>query len=124
MKRHMDLIRAILNFAEEQGDPWFAKEIDIEGWVKKDIVYNVGLAVDEGLLDGTDESMLGPDGRDFLIQGLTYYGHEFLDKVRSDTVWNQLKKITKKQAIELTVDFAIRHAPDVIAGLVRIPSAL
>ena len=66
MKRHMDLIRAILNCAEEQGDRWFAKEIDIEGWIKKDIVYNVGLAVDEGLLDGTDESMLGPDGRDFL----------------------------------------------------------
>jgi hypothetical protein len=113
----MDLIRDILIFAEERDDSWFARNTHIGDWSSKDIVYNVGLAVDAGLLDGEDESTLGPDGRDFLIQGLTYYGHEFLDQIRSDTVWRRLKTLAKEQGIDLTVDLVKKLAPKIVATL-------
>lgn len=114
----MDLIREILIFAEQHEDAWFARGIEIEGWDQKDIVYNVGLAVDADFLVGGDSSVMGPDGADYLIDRMTYRGHEFLDQIRSDNVWNRLKALAKEQGIDLSVDLVKQLAPKILAQII------
>ena len=120
MKRHMDLIRDILIFAEQQEESWFARSIEIKGSGHNDIVYNTGLAIDAGFLDGKDASTSGPDGKDFLVLGMTYYGHEYLDHIRSDAVWNRLKTMARDKGIDLSVDLVKQLAPKVVAGILGI----
>ncbi|WP_265754876.1 DUF2513 domain-containing protein [Avibacterium sp. 21-594] len=35
---------------------------------------------------------------------LTWQGHEFLDKIRSDTAWNKIKQIIKTKGIDLSFE--------------------
>lgn len=118
MKRNIGLIRDLLIFAEEQEDSWFAKEIAIGGWDQKEIVYNVGLALDAGFLSGEDASLLGPNGKDFHIDGMTYEGHEFLDQIRTDDVWNKVKAMATEKGVGLTVDIVKKLALKVIDQLI------
>ena len=116
----MDLIRDILIFAEQQDNSWFAKSIEIKDGGHNDIVYNIGLAIDAGFLDGKDANSMGPDGKDFLVHGMTYNGHEFLDHIRSDTVWDKLKTMARDKGIDLTVELVKQLAPKVVAGFLGI----
>ena len=117
MKRNMDLIRDILLFAEAQSDPWFARTTEIEDWSQAAIIYNTALCGDAGFLEGHDDSMMGPNGADWYVARLTYAGHEFLDSIRSDTVWSKVKARAKEQGVDLTFDLAILLAKQALVAL-------
>jgi hypothetical protein len=53
----------------------------------------------------------------YLIQDITYNGHEFLQSIKSDTVWNDVKKVSSKVG---TMSFPIISsiASNVIAKLI------
>lgn len=44
------------------------------------------------------------EGENFLIDRLTYAGHEFLDAARQDTLWQKAKQMVLKNAGTLTVE--------------------
>jgi len=46
------------------------------------------------------------DGRIAHAQALrlTWEGHELLDKIRSETMWNKIKTLAKEKGLELTFD--------------------
>lgn len=103
MKRDMDLVRKILLAIEESEDPFFSSSLQIDGYTDKEIGYHVRIMVDGGLVDAKDSSTF--QGEDFLIHGLTWQGHEFLDAARNDTVWNEVKNNLKGQFY--TLPFAV-----------------
>ena len=83
----MDLIRMILLQQETgEGPPKLAE------YPEKQVVYNVALMKDAGLLDATileDESGFPCEAA--LIR-MTWAGHDFLDAARDDSLWRKAKE--------------------------------
>lgn len=95
MKRDMELVRKILFAIEESEDSFFSSSLQIDGYTNKEVGYHARIMLDGGLIDAKDVS--DNSGDDFLIHGLTWQGHEFLDAARSDTIWNEVKDKLKDQ---------------------------
>jgi hypothetical protein len=47
---------------------------------------------------------IGPGAKDFIAQRLTWEGHEFLDGIRSNSVWERTKKSFREKGVEMTFD--------------------
>ena len=98
MKRDMDLIRKILFFVEEHYEPGqgWVREVSIDGYDYQTIIEHILLAYQSGFLqDIKNVSSLG--GTAYWVGNLSNEGYDFLDKIRSDTVWNRTKEtITEK----------------------------
>ena len=47
---------------------------------------------------------IGPEVKEFFAQRLTWEGHEFLDSIRSDTVWTKTKKRFTEKGIDMSFD--------------------
>lgn len=66
-----------------------------------------------GSLEGTGEI------EDFGVGRLTWEGHDFLDKVRSDTVWNKTKETIINQGLPMVVDVVKDISTSVISAMVE-----
>lgn len=89
MKRDLDLVRTIMLAVEESPKPQYPDVSTPEGYDEETFEYHVGLLGQAGLLETRDTSTLG--GVSYRIKSLTWKGHEFLDAVRQDTVWEKTK---------------------------------
>ena len=103
MKRDWDMIRDMLTRLEELpsrdktlGPADFAPESQALA------SYHAELLIEAGLVEGHLSKTIGPGTKHFLLRRLTWPGHEFLDSIRSDTVWNKTKK-SRIQQIARTV---------------------
>ncbi len=94
MTRDMDVIRTLLLRLEGRyrgtgvynysyGD----QDLAIEGIEPLAITYNLGLAIDAGFVKGSERG-----SGSFLIEGLTWSGHDFLDSVRDEEIWRRTKE--------------------------------
>ena len=93
MKRNLDTVRKLLDFAEAQpaGQPLMGFKGDFDN-TAVEVVEHIALMIDASLIEGEAH----PDTRSsgggiFVITGVTWKGHDFLDAARSDTVWNATK---------------------------------
>ena len=106
MQRDMDLIRKILFVIEgKYVDTWLpGSDVQIDGYDMKTIAYHCALLHDAGLIYDYKAQYAG-DGLCFFGVGrLTWEGHELLDKIKSDTVWNKTKETIKSKGIPLVLD--------------------
>lgn len=103
MKRDMDLIRLLLIEVEGEAKP------DLSGYTELQLLYHRALLHESGLAVGwvakAHDGYLELGG----ISGcelyrLTWAGHEFLDAVRDDTIWNKAKAVLKSSAASATAD--------------------
>lgn len=103
MNRDMDLLRSILFEVEKAKtiDDWIP--IKLTGISEKEINYHIMLAMDGGLLIGKNLST--KSGVEYGAKSLTYKGHDFLDKIRNDGIWNKTKSFMSKNAIPMTIEF-------------------
>ncbi|WP_418884053.1 DUF2513 domain-containing protein [Campylobacter majalis] len=51
----------------------------------------------------------------FSVGSLTWERRDFLDKIREDTTWNNVKKIIKDKALPFTLEVAKTIATDLLA---------
>jgi hypothetical protein len=95
MKRDMDLIRKILIAVEKHPHGFAPEEIEIDGYDHETVGYHLVLmGQGEGdLLQITPFSSFGDSGPSAIVERMTWKGHEFLDNVRNETVWNKVKGI-------------------------------
>lgn len=87
----MDLVRGLLLFVEENTNnrqPIFEPDLEDEGYDDNVVDYHIGLIYERRLIRA--ERVGG--GAQWLIRGLTWEGHEFLDEARSDTVWERARE--------------------------------
>ncbi len=104
MKRDMDLARQILFAIEESNqDPIGWISIKIPDRDARDVSYHVQILSEAGLIEARDLS--SKSGYEWKPTRLTWYGHEFLDAARSDTLWERAKALTLKETGGLSLDF-------------------
>lgn len=94
MKRDMDLIRMVMLEAEKTKDPNELIDPKFEGHNETEISYHIALLDDAGLLHGQDRSAIGIFR--WSAGTLTWEGHEFVEAIRDDGVWQEALGIVAK----------------------------
>lgn len=116
MKRNWDLIRKILIKLEEKADStsWLESS-DIKGYDSQTVAYHYKLLKNARLIDALDISSL--EEEDFAATSLTWQGHEFLDKIRNDSVWNKVKSTVQSKSLDLSFDVIKTVASSIIGAM-------
>lgn len=120
MKRNWDMIRDILTQLEEFKNEEGCFNLSSFPQDKHaEISYHMALLMEAGLVNGQMSEEFGPEPQDFFANRLTWQGHEFLDAIRSDTVWYKTKKSFLSQGISMTFDLVKSVASDVAASYLK-----
>lgn len=105
MKLNYDCLRKLLLVLEENivmqddllyPDLRFEEVIPLmPDYSKADIAYTTSIAIEAELIDAR---ILNADDRFYgcVYFGLTYEGHQFIDNIRNNNVWNKTKGILSK----------------------------
>lgn len=110
----MELAREILLRLEANEDPnkVLRLENEIEGYSEQQIYYHTKLLAQAGLIEAMDAS--SARRLCWVATSLTMDGHEFLDAIRNDTVWNNTKEVVKEKGgsipFEILKELAIQTA--------------
>lgn len=93
------------------------EEIDLSDIPQNICVYHRALIIEAGLATGMISESGGVPSA-VVIHRLTWEGHEYLDAVRGEDVWEKTKSVFKKQGLSMTYELvktvAIRIATDLI----------
>lgn len=119
MKRDMELIRKILLTVEEQYVDTALYDIKVEGYDLKTIAYHCNILYDAGLISNYKGFYADNELQGFGVSSLTWEGHEFIDKIRDDTVWNKTKAIIREKGIPFVLDTVKQIATFVIETTVQ-----
>jgi hypothetical protein len=120
MKRDWDTIREILARLEiiafEEG---YLQLSSFPNDRAAEISCHMELLMEAGLIKGRIVEEFGNEPHDFLAYRLTWQGHEFLDAIRSDTVWQKTKKKFITGGISMTFDLVKSVASDIAASCLK-----
>lgn len=121
MKRDLELVRGLLVEFENLGlnEVQEAKQIELPPWTTDEITYNCWVMWQSDLIEGIDCSSMS-SGRNMLVRGLRPAGHDYLDAVRSETVWNKVKARAAEEGVSMSIEVAKALAISVIAAMLRI----
>lgn len=110
MRLDQDLIRLILlEIESSDSTPLEMICLNIPGYSKNILTYHVHLLAEAGFIEAQNLCSKGPDGYDWQPKRLTYIGHEFLESIRQEKVWQKTKEITSSlgaASIEITWEIA------------------
>ncbi len=84
---------------------WDDESFNIEGKSRDLVIYNFELLMQEGFINAPDSQGMTT----FVIRGLTWRGHEFLDSVRNPEVWTRTKAGMNKVG-GIGIDLALQLA--------------
>jgi len=101
----MNLIRKLLFLIEEQES--IHKELKIPPEIdREEAVYHLNLMEQASL---TENNIQYADNQPMWIySNLTWHGHDFLDAIKNDTVWEKTKEGLKAKGLELgQVSFSV-----------------
>jgi len=123
MKRDLDLLRDIMIYLEDNLAPGeHIQSTNITLYDGSDEEYkklseHIKLLIDDGLIE-TAKPLIAQGFSIFMINRITSKGHDFLDALRSETVWNQTKE--KMQEIGgYTLGVAIEIAKGYIVKMIN-----
>ena len=89
MKRAADLIRSLLLAIEKRDEALLTSEMVLDDRDSAEIAHHAELLSDAGLIVGEDASTMGCPS--FHIRRITFSGYEFLDAIRSPSVWRKTR---------------------------------
>lgn len=119
MKRDMDLVRTLLFELEKQSYIVAASGVvNIDGYDDEAIHYHLRILTDSPYVMAQDVRGTPNYFR------LTWEGHEFLESIRDDTRWNQLKEASTKAgaaSIDAIAKAALAMGIKLIFGYVGLP---
>lgn len=117
----MELIRKILFTIEDKYvDVGLThNEIQIDGYDMKTVGYHCAILHDAGLISNYNSQYASNELYFFSVGRLTWDGHELLDKIKSDTVWNKTKDTITKKGIPFVLDAVKEIATAVTAAMVQ-----
>ncbi len=101
MRRDIELIRSILFYIESvpSDRPYKALSTgfieEFSAFSEAELMEHLHLAIQENLIEGS--VTFGTDGYHlFEISRLTSRGHDYLDVIRNDSIWNRVKDKAQK----------------------------
>ena len=105
MKRDWDLIRQILLTCEAAPPSKKLNPGDFGDIDKAALFEHVRLLTDAGYIDARLMPFhTGQGGGEFVITNLVWDGHDLLAKMKSDTWWAKIKKVSADKGLSLTFD--------------------
>ena len=119
MKRDMELIRQILFNVENKIDNVVIENLEVSDYDKEEIAYHCALLYEAGLISYYEGEYADGEICDFIIGRLTWDGHELLDKIREDTVWNRTKDIITTKGLPMIFDVVKEVASSIIVTLTQ-----
>jgi hypothetical protein len=108
MERDIELIRNILFALEKQPSTAPARGFAVGNHADEKLQYHLKLLHQAGFIDAINT----PDyqGDHYMPKGLTWQGHEFLDAVRDDTRWENVKTWVLQRLGHWSFDIALAFA--------------
>jgi hypothetical protein len=94
MQREMDLIRLLLlkleGLEQDAGSVYMYEysELAIDGYTSDQVLYHLDLLLEARLIDQGGNGAMSA----FVFKRLTWAGHDFVDSVRDDDVWQKSRK--------------------------------
>ncbi|MGN5146108.1 DUF2513 domain-containing protein [Aeromonas veronii] len=129
MKRDWDVVRLILTKLEElpdslstltyidfYADDRIKPDADLTE-LDRQVSYHMELLIEAGLVVGTMDDSATLYAKEFRAYRLTWSGHEFLETIRSDTVWNKTKETFTTKGLDMTFDLIKTVAGGVATSL-------
>lgn len=101
MKRDWDLVRKILLQLEEQDH---LGSDDVQGYDVRVVSYHVHLLNEAGLIKAAPTPRRMGSEQIWTASALTWNGHEFLDQIRADSIWGQIKRSAREKGLDLSFD--------------------
>lgn len=119
MKRDMELIRKILFKIEDTIDNVGKSNLKIEGYTMEQVAYHCSVLYEGGYIHACN-IQYGSDGvYSFSVGRLTWEGHEFLDKIREDTIWNKTKATIAEKGLPFVFDIVKSVSTEIIIDVVK-----
>ena len=104
MKRNMDLCRLILFKIEDEYKSTALSHLQIDGYDIEIIAYHCDMLFEAGLIKSYKSTYASDKIYFFSVGALTWEGHDFLDKIRENTMWNRTKNRIKENALPMTLE--------------------
>lgn len=115
MKRDIDLVRKIALALEARSTGSDGAVPQIDGYTPDQINYHAHLMLQARLATGEVSSTLGGDVPEVTLTGLTWVGHDFIEKARNETRWKKAVAFVQEKELGLTV----ATVNDVLTALVK-----
>jgi len=112
MQRDMELFRQLLFEIEKFPFDGKIRRIAIDGYTEQQISYHIMLLHQAGFIQAFDTS--NNDGMFWNAKWLNNSGHEFLDSIKNDTVWEKSKSLVVKNVGALSLEALKLAVPAVI----------
>ena len=98
MKRDMDLVREILMVVSESSESIQATVfVDEHNDIDK-VIYTIDIMNEAGLIKAHVQKAFQRGYISATVYNLTWSGNDFLDNIRSEKIWSQVKKNIAKTA--------------------------
>jgi hypothetical protein len=110
MKRDLDLVRSILITMEANEGGFFARTPVIEGYTEEEVGYHVYLMGQAGLITAAETTAMGCGSPSAIPMSITWEGHDFLDSVKDETLWNKAKTMVLKPAAGVAFEVLVAWA--------------
>lgn len=114
MERNMDLCRLILFKIETEYRSTALYNLNIDGFDLDTVAYHCKILADAGLLDSYEPTYGDDRIYTFSVGSLTWAGHDFLDKIRENTMWNRIKDKIKENTLPMTLEVIKNVATNLI----------
>ena len=112
MKRDPELIRQILIQIEENSTGGECPELQIDGYDVMMIHYHCWLLIDDGYVKGAVAEL--SSGVWCEPRTLTNKGHDLLDLIKNDTLWNKFKELSKEHGLKVIFQVLTTNASKVL----------
>ena len=106
MRRNPELVRKLMLAIEQTSQP-LTDQAQIDSYSRDEVAYHMRLIIEAGLAQGSAmEDHSGGNTtvpRAVVIFRMTNAGHDFIDSVRGDTVWNAVTAKVKSSGGSFTL---------------------
>jgi len=122
MKRDLDLVRQVLLQIEAlpAGPPAQYRTSEIDDPV---LLAHFELVIAAGLVNGKIARSQGARGDVISISGLTWEGHEWIEMVRGQAAWNEIKSTLLENGGVLTYELTREVASRILRARLGLPAA-
>ena len=96
MKLNQDCVRDLLLYLEKNlsyGNDVKINNLVLKKYSQTDLIYSTEKLNEAGYLNCMISKGITPPF--ILVKSITYSGHQFLDNIRDDSIWNKAKSILK-----------------------------
>ncbi|WP_156307151.1 DUF2513 domain-containing protein [Sphingobacterium endophyticum] len=118
MKLDLELCRKILKVIQEADyEDYYEGAIEIPGYTQKEIFYQIQKMSEAGYVGY--EAPTGHMDECFSID-ISFKGHEFLNEMLNDNIWNATTELIKKKGGVLTFEIVKAFIPTAIKNVLGI----